>query len=101
MTEYILEPFYSRQKQIFQKGLGNNFDIVYACKLSKIIPLEFKKKEEKEQCIFRVQINAEMIDFKVSVEGYILRGEPYSRSCSEYWDIGLDSENNWYLIKIN
>ena len=98
MTQYILEPFYSQQKHNFQKSFGNNFDIVSDCKFSRIIPLALAEKEEES--IFRVQINAEMINFKVSVKGYILRGEPYPRSFSEYWDIRLDSENNCYLIKI-
>ena len=99
MSEYIREPLASRQKQIFQKSFGNNFDIIYACKLSQIIPLEWEAEEE--QYIFRVQINAEMINFQVSGEGYILSGEPEPRCFSEYWQIGLDGENNWYLIKIS
>ena len=98
MSEYIVEPFYSQQKQIFKNNFGNNFDIVYASQLSLVIPIWFE--EQEDQCIFRVQINAEMINFKVSVNGYILKGKPDACSFSEYWDIGLDSENNWYLIKI-
>jgi hypothetical protein len=99
ITEYILEPFYSRQQQIFKESFGNGFDIVYDCKLSDLIPIEFENKEK--ECIFRIQINAEMINFTLSVAGYILSGESYLRSFSEYWDIGLNSENNWYLIKIS
>jgi hypothetical protein len=99
MTEYILEPFYSRQKQIFQENFGNDFDIVYDCKLFNVIPIEFETNEKES--IFRVQINAEMINFTLSIAGYILSGESYLRSFSEYWDIGLGSDNNWYLIKIS
>jgi hypothetical protein len=99
ITEYILEPFYSRQQQIFKESFGNGFDIVYDCKLSDLIPIEFENKEK--ECVFRIQINAEMINFTLSVAGYILSGESYLRSFSEYWDIGLGSDNNWYLIKIS
>lgn len=29
MTSYVLEPFYSQQKQIFKQNIINNFDIIY------------------------------------------------------------------------
>ncbi|WP_052055701.1 Hint domain-containing protein [Myxosarcina sp. GI1] len=98
MSEYVVEPFYSRQKRIFKENFGNNCDIVYDCKLSEIIPLKFETKNE--QFTFRVQINAEMVNFKLSAAGYVLSGKADPRAFSEYWDVGLDAKNNLYLIKI-
>jgi hypothetical protein len=93
MTSYVHEPFYSQQKQIFKQNLGNNFDIIYDCNLSQIIPVDLELKEDRYY--FRIQINGKMINFQLSEAGYILTGKSYSRSFSEYWDIELKHEDNW------
>lgn len=36
-----------------------------------------------------------MINFQLSESGYVLTGESYSRSFSEYWDVELKQENNF------
>ena len=91
MTSYVLEPFYSQQKQIFEQNFGSNFDLVYDCNLSLIVPIDFELKEDRYY--FRIQINGKMINFTLSESGYILTGESYSRSFSEYWDIELKQNN--------
>ena len=99
MTKYIQEPFYSQQKQILEKNLRNNFDVVYNCRLSQVVPLELEIEEER--CFVRVQVNGEMINFQLSETGHILSGTFHPRSFSEYWDIRLTSEKKCYLINIS
>lgn len=101
MTNYILEPFYSRQEQLFRDTCKENFDLIYDCKLSNITPVEFSEKEKEGECIFRVQINGEMVNFLLSTQGYVLSGESYPRPFSELWEMGLDAEQNWYLLDIS
>jgi hypothetical protein len=45
-------------------------------------------------------VNAKMTNFVISPEGYVLSGEPFSRSFSEYWDISVNSSGKWYLVNI-
>ena len=99
MTDYINEPFYRTQKEISKRNFGDNFDIVYNCRLSHIVPIDIELAEEKN--FFRVQINGEMINFKLSPAGYILSGKPYYRSFSEYWDIKLTPNKQCYLVNIS
>jgi hypothetical protein len=70
MKNYVVEPFYSRQKRFLLENFGDNFDIVYAANLHEVIPINFEQKEDGH--IFRIQINAEMINFTLSVDGYII-----------------------------
>ena len=94
MTSYVHRTFlFATKTNCSSKILVDNFDIIYDCNLSQIIPIELELKEEK--CYFRIQINGKMINFQLSEAGYILTGESYSRSFSEYWDIELKQENNW------
>jgi hypothetical protein len=99
MKNYVVEPFYSKQKILLLNNVGNNFDIIYAANLREVIPI--KVEQQEDGYIFRIQVNAEMINFTLSVDGYVLNGKPHLRSFTEYWDIGLSSENNWYLIDIH
>ena len=99
MKQYILEPFYTTQKEIFHRNYGNNFDIVYDCRLSLIIPLDIELQADKY--FFRLQINGEMINFKLSPKGYILSGKSEPRSFSEYWDLKLMPDKQCYLVNIS
>ncbi len=99
MTDYINEPFYKTQKEIFKRNFGDNFDIVYDCRLSQIVPIDIELKEDRY--FFRVQINGEMINFKLSPTGYVLSGKPYYRSFSEYWDVKLTPDKQCYLVNIS
>ncbi|MEM8718547.1 MAG: hypothetical protein AAGE84_04465 [Cyanobacteria bacterium P01_G01_bin.39] len=99
MRQYVLEPFYTKQKAIFQRNFGVNFDIVHNCSLSQIVPLEVELEQDK--CFIRLQINGEMINFKLSPEGYVLSGKSEPRLFTEYWDIQLTSDKKCYLANIN
>jgi predicted lipid-binding transport protein (Tim44 family) len=98
IKQYSVESFFSKQKDIFILNFRDNFDIVYNPKLLEAAPISYKQEQDKY--IFRVQINAEMVNFELSPQGYVLSGEPEPRSFSEYWEIGLDSEHKWYLMGI-
>ena len=99
MKQYIGDYFYGVQTKIFEQNYGENFDIVYDCSLTQIIPLDIEIKVDTY--FFRVQINGEMINFKLSTDGYILSGEAYHRSFGEYWDIKLTPDKQCYLVNIN
>lgn len=99
MTDYINEPFLMKQKELFKNNFGNNFDIVYDCHLSDVVPIDIELEEY--QYFFRVQINGKMINFKLSPTGYILAGKPYHRSFTEYWDIKLTLNKQCYLLNIS
>ena len=89
IRKYTLEPFSFQQ---------NHFDLVYSCRIFKIIPIKFEIREELKR--FVMQINGEMINFKVSSRGYILSGQPEPRLFTEYWDIALDIDNKCYIVTI-
>ncbi|BAZ13417.1 AAA ATPase [Calothrix sp. NIES-4071] len=99
MVDYIAEPFYSQQCNIFKRDFDANFDIVYNSELIEAAPISLRQSENKH--IFRIQVNAKMTNFVISPTGYVLSGESYPRFFSEYWDIGVDSSGKCYLIKIN
>lgn len=98
MKNYVVEPFYFQQYDTFCRDFGNNFDIIYSPELLDSAPINYTQAQNRH--IFRVQVNAKMINFVLSPQGYVLSGESYPRSFSEYWDICVDSEENWYLMAI-
>ena len=99
MRRYVQEPFYTTQKKIFNRNYGSNSDIVYDCCLSSIVPIDIELESDK--CFLRLQINGEMINFKLAPEGYILSGKADRRSFSEYWDIKLNPDKQCYIVNIN
>ncbi|NER78991.1 MAG: hypothetical protein F6K42_05310 [Leptolyngbya sp. SIO1D8] len=99
MLEYIDQPFYESQKKIFLNDFGDNFDIVYQPKLDAVVPLSCH--QQGENYIFKFQINAELINFSLSPKGYVLSGEAYPRSFTEYWKIRIDSAKRCYLMDID
>ena len=98
IKEYTLEPFKSKYKYISSQNSDINLNIRYKCKLSKIIPLNFEIREELRR--FIIQINGEMISFKVSQKGYVLSGKSQLRYFTEYWDIALNADNKSYIVTI-
>ena len=76
----------------------SHFDLVYKYQIFKIIPLKFEMREELKR--FVMQINGEIINFKLSPRGYITSGRSQLRSFTEYWDIALDADNKCYLVTI-
>lgn len=77
---------------------GNNFDIIYGCNLSQVVPID--REFQEYPYLFRVQVKGEMINFKVSETGYILTGKSDSRCFSEYWDFELRFEKKLSLVNI-
>ena len=99
MQEYIKEPFYSQQLNIFKRDIGENFDITYNPELIEIAPISFQ--EDENHYIFKLQMNAKMTNFVLSPKGYVLSGESYPLFFTEYWDVSVDSAKNCYLKDIS
>ncbi|MDV3348819.1 Hint domain-containing protein [Leptothoe sp. LEGE 181152] len=98
MADYVDQPFYDMQRTIFQDAFGNNFDIVYQPTLQTVVPLS--RSQQEDSYIFKLQINAELINFALSSQGYVLSGAAYSRSFTEYWKIKIDSAKQCSLMDI-
>lgn len=98
MKSYIKEPYYSKQKQIFDSSFGDNFDITYQPKILSATPLKVDLKIDGEYV--KLQINGEMIDFEVSSNGTVLSGESNIRGFTEYWQVFVDMNKNFYLTDI-
>ncbi|MEM6434325.1 MAG: Hint domain-containing protein [Cyanobacteria bacterium P01_D01_bin.115] len=99
MKQYVSEPFYAGQHKIFHQNYGKNTDIIYQAKVSEIAILDFR--EDQDRSLFEVQINARMTNFVTSPKGYVIRGEPYLRSFTEYWKFRLDADKRWWLTDIS
>ncbi|MBI3380254.1 hypothetical protein HY029_05865 [Candidatus Gottesmanbacteria bacterium] len=98
MKSYIKEPYYSKQKQIFESSFGDNFDVTYQPKILSATPLKVDLKVDCEYV--KLQINGEMIDFEVSSSGTVLSGVPSIRGFTEYWQVFVDMDKNFYLTDI-
>ena len=83
----------------YQKHFVDRFDIIYQPKILNIAILDFDD-ETNENITFKVQVNAEMINFVISQSGYVLTGEPKIQQYSEYWDIELTSDKQWCIQDI-
>ena len=99
MIEYIEPEFYAKQALTFQNDFGNNFDIVYNPEILAAIPISYDRSSNRD--IFKIQVDARMINFEISTEGYILSGEAYPRSFSEYWTIAVDDDKKCVLMDID
>ncbi|MEO1295936.1 MAG: polymorphic toxin-type HINT domain-containing protein, partial [Cyanobacteria bacterium J06636_16] len=99
MKQYVSEPFYTNQRNIFQQNYGEGFDIIYQLEALEMALLSFRK--EQDQHFFEIQINAKMTNFSISSQGYVIRGEPYPRSFTEYWTFRLDAGEKWWLTDIS
>ena len=94
MSQYVTEPFFSIQKNIFHKAVDIDFDIVYNPKLEQITPIDIDFKEDK--CFLRLLISGSMTNFKLSATtGNVLSGTSQPRSFSEYWDIDIRKKPSW------
>jgi len=98
MKSYMKEPYYSKQKQIFDSSFGSNFDITYKPLILSATPLKVDLKIDGEYV--KLQINGQMIDFEVSSRGTVISGVPGVRSFTEYWNVFIDLDKNFYLIDI-
>ncbi|MEM9088077.1 MAG: Hint domain-containing protein [Cyanobacteria bacterium P01_F01_bin.53] len=115
MTDYVAQPFYDAQYRTFQRSFGNNVDAIYQPTLQAIVPLsyqsyqqaeEVEQEAEKEderredQHIFRVQINATMVNFELSPRGTVVSGKAYPRGFTEYWEIAIREDKACHLLNI-
>ena len=50
---------------------------------------------------FIMQINGQMINFKVCPKGYVVSGKPEPLLFTEYCDVALDADNKCYLVTIH
>ncbi|MEO1348056.1 MAG: Hint domain-containing protein [Cyanobacteria bacterium J06635_15] len=95
---YVTKSFYKIQYDRSLKDFGDNFDITYEPELFEIVPLSYTQL--RDNCLFKVQINAKMVNFEISSKGFVLSGEPYPRSFTEYWDIAVDNTKKCLLAGI-
>ena len=84
----------------YQKHFVDRFDIIYQPKILELAILDFDD-ETNESIIFKVQVNAEIINFTISPTGYVLTGEPKIQQYSEYWNIKLTSDEQCSIENIN
>ncbi|NEQ47186.1 MAG: hypothetical protein F6K00_28050 [Leptolyngbya sp. SIOISBB] len=99
MKQYVSEPFYTAQYNEFQQNYGASIDVIYQPKVSEIALLDFRKEQDGH--LFKVQINASMINFLISPKGYVTRGKPRLRSFTEYWKFKWNSDKRWWLADID
>jgi Pretoxin HINT domain len=98
MIDYLEPEFYTKQFNTFQNNFGNHFDIIYSPEIIAAIPINYDIISH--QHIFKIQVDAQMINFEISAEGYVISGEAEPRSFTEYWMIAIDSGENLCLIDI-
>lgn len=85
--------------QKYRQSFINDFNIIDQPKIIDTAVIDFKR-EVNEVNIFRVQVNAETINFAISNRGYVLTGKPQVQQYSEYWDLELISENKCIIKAI-
>ncbi|ESA33235.1 hypothetical protein N836_22855 [Leptolyngbya sp. Heron Island J] len=98
MANYIDRPLYDMQTRFFKDVFGKSFDIVYRPTLQAVVPLSCNQQEDSH--LFKLQINAEIINFAVSSQGYVLSGEAYPRAFTEYWTIRINVDQQCSLVDI-
>ncbi len=99
MAEYLNVPFYEQQSDRFQRAFRGGLDVIYRLKVNEMVTLTYESKDNSG--FFRVQINAEMINFSLLPRGTVVSGEAAIRQFTEYWDIRIDSDGQFYLLGIS
>jgi hypothetical protein len=99
MAEYLNVPFYEQQSDRFQRAFRGGLDVIYRPKVNEILALTYESKDNSG--FFRVQINAEMVNFSLLPRGTVVSGEATIRQFTEYWDIRIDSDSQFYLLDIS
>lgn len=99
MTSYVDEPYYSRQRNIFDHDFGAGFDIVYKPQVLAVVPLKIKIAKNAVQ--IKIQINASMVDFEILAQDKSVgSGESKTRNFTEFWTFRVDSAHNLHLVNI-
>jgi hypothetical protein len=99
MTEYLNVPFYEQQSDRFRQAFRDGYDVIYRPKINELVPLTYELNDDSG--FFRVQINAEMVNFSLLPRGSVLSGETTLRQFTEYWDVRVDSDGQFYLLGIS
>ena len=87
-----------RKYNEYREYFSDRFDIIYRPKIIDLAIIDLKSESNK--ATFKVQINAEMINFVISQAGYVLTGESKIQQYSEYWYIDLTSDKQWFIRDI-
>lgn len=96
ISKYFLNFATEQKYQDYQRYFSDNFNIIYLPKINEVAVIDF----QSETNIFRIQINAEMINFVISKAGYVLTGESKIQQYSEYWEIELISNGKCCIKSI-
>ena len=83
----------------YREYFSDRFDLIYQPKILELAVLDLEI-EKNEATIFKIQINAEMINLVISQAGYVLTGESKIQQYSEYWYIELSSDRQWCIHDI-
>ncbi|PSB59764.1 hypothetical protein C7B79_28240, partial [Chroococcidiopsis cubana CCALA 043] len=73
-------------------------DVYKRQEIIELAPISYRQEQDKH--MFKIQTNAKITNFVLSPQGYVRSGEPEPRSFTEYWNISIDAENQWYLMGI-
>ena len=89
---------YKGKYKQYREYFSDRFDIIYQPKILEIAIVDLKL--ESNRAIFKVQVNAEMVNFVTTQAGYVLTGESKIQQYSEYWYIALTSDKQWCIQDI-
>ena len=95
---YFTNFAYKRKYKQYREYIRDRFDIIYQPKILELAILDLKL--ESNRAIFKVQVNAEMVNFVTTQAGYVLTGESKIQQYSEYWYIALTSDKQWCIQDI-
>ncbi|MEI7604355.1 MAG: Hint domain-containing protein [bacterium] len=88
MKEYIMEPLASTQAIIHRDSFGSDTDFVYNPQVIETQPVSVVDKGS--YLLIKMQINASMVNFEISDDGYVLCGMDEPRKFTEYWTLNID-----------
>lgn len=94
MKNYTTESYFKKQKDIFEKSFGQNWDIVFEPNIN-LVGINSVFKNWANQELIRVQINCQMINFGIK-ENQVYLGNDKLQTCTEFWTFIL--ENGEYKL---
>lgn len=90
---------YQTKYKNYQEYFSDRYNIIYQPKILELAVIDFEINNDGAT-VFKIQINAEMINFVISQAGYVLTGESKVQQYSEYWKIKLDSNGQYFIQDI-
>ena len=94
MKNYTTESYFKKQKDIFEKSFGQNWDIVFEPNIN-LVGINSVFKNWSNQELIRVQINCQMVNFGIR-ENQVYLGNEKLQTCTEFWTFIL--ENGKYKL---